>query len=93
MTPREVSKQVHVSLSFLPAQPVFLTFRSILALSELRPQISKTHVYFTRNQIHLVLIYLHLTHQMQFCKSHSIAKRHFCLSCPPLGGCGVRRAV
>lgn len=52
---------------------------------ELRPRISKTHVYFTRNQIHLVLVYLHLTHQMQFCKSHSIAKRHFCLSCPSEG--------
>ena len=53
---------------------------SVLDLAELRPQSSKTHVYFTRNLIHLVLIYLHLTHQMQFCKSRSIAKRPFCLS-------------
>lgn len=56
---------------------------SILDLAESRPQsCSKTHVYFTRNLIHLVLIYLHLTHQMQFCKSRSIAKRPFCLSLP-----------
>lgn len=57
-------------------------------MSELRPQISKTRVGFTQNRIHLALVYLHLTHQMQFCKSHSIAKRHFCLSCPSEGSGG-----
>lgn len=61
---------------------------SVLYLAEPRPQSSKTHVYFTRNLIHLVLIYLHLTHQMQFCKSRSIAKRLFCLSLPSERGQG-----
>lgn len=72
-------------LSLLHAEPEILTVQEYLILPELRPQIAKTHVYFTRNRIHLVLVYLHLTHQMQFCKSHSIAKRHFCLSCPSEG--------
>lgn len=53
---------------------------SVPDLAEPRPQSSKTHVYFTRNLIHLFLIYLHLTHQMQFCKSRLIAKRLFFLS-------------
>lgn len=61
---------------------------SVLDLPEPGPQSSKTHVYFTRNLIHLVLIYLHLTHQMQFCKSRSIAKRLFCLSLPSERGQG-----
>lgn len=55
---------------------------SALDLGEPRPQSSKTHVYFTRNLIHLVLICLHLTHQMQFCKSRSMAKGTFRLSLP-----------
>lgn len=61
---------------------------SVLDLAEPRPQSSKTHVYFTRNLIHLVRIYLHLTHQMQFCKSRWIAKRLFCLRLPSERGQG-----
>lgn len=53
--------------------------------AEPRPGSSETHVHFTPNLIHLVLIYLHLSHQMQFCKRRSIAKRLFCLSLPLKG--------
>lgn len=55
--------------SCLPVPAALDSSESALDLAELRPQSSKTRVYFTRNLIHLVLIYLHLTHQMQFCKS------------------------
>lgn len=55
----------------LPAHAEPWSSGNVLVEAEPRPQGCKTYVYFTRNRIHLVLIYLHLNHQMQFCQSHS----------------------
>lgn len=90
---QEVDRSRETPVTPLPAcASAAYSSGSVLDPAELGPQSSKTHVYFTRNLIHLVLIYLHLTHQMQFCKSRSIAKRLFCLSPPSersRGGLGL----